>query len=257
MGNKRLSCIYFSATDTTRRCVESVALAIDIPVSNSINLADRNHPDLPEPDTEDIVLVAAPVYGGRIPSLVADNLQQMKGNGCKAVAMVVYGNRDYDDALLELTDIMTANGFSVVAAAAFIGQHSIFPKAGISRPDNADKEKLTEFGIMCRDILASDTNRPIAVKGNHPYKKYGGVPLHPSAKQSDCNKCGICQTLCPVDAIDANEPWKTDNDKCITCGRCINACPSSVRKYRGIKYSMTEKIFVSAFSRRKEPEFFI
>lgn len=38
--------------------------------------------------------------------------------GTPAIAVCVYGNRDYDDALIELKDAIEANGFKTVAAAA-------------------------------------------------------------------------------------------------------------------------------------------
>lgn len=257
MSKQNIKAIFFSATDTTRRCVEAVAEAMEMSISVSINLADRNI-GLPELNKNDVAIIAAPVYGGRIPALEADKLKCLKGNGAKVIAMVVYGNRDYDDALLELTDILTEIGCKIFAAAAFIGQHSIFPKVGTSRPDKSDLEKLAEFGRQCKVALVSDTrNTPLSLKGNYPYKKYGGVPVHPVGNQKDCHKCGICAEKCPVEAISVESPWETDAHKCISCGRCIAVCSYGSRGYSGIKYNLVDKIFVAGFSRRKEPEFFV
>ncbi len=247
----------FSATDTTRRCVEAVAGAMEMHVAEEVNLADRNA-QVPELDGEDVVIVAVPVYGGRIPALAADKLKRINGNGAKTIAMVVYGNRDYDDALLELTDILKDRGFKVFAAAAFIGQHSIFPKVGTSRPDKTDLEKLAEFGRQCKAVLTSGKyNASLPIKGKRPYKEYGGVPVHPTGKQADCHKCGVCVEKCPVEAIPTDAPWDTDAQKCISCGRCIAVCSFGNRGYSGIKYGLIGKVFVAGFSRRKEPETFI
>ena len=49
----------------------------------------------------------------------------LKGNGARAVLLVVYGNREYEDTLLELSDVMEAAGFSPVAAVAAVAEHSI------------------------------------------------------------------------------------------------------------------------------------
>ncbi|MDE6669634.1 MAG: 4Fe-4S binding protein [Muribaculaceae bacterium] len=257
MNEQNLKAIFFSATDTTRRCVEMIAQAMDMPLTVSVNLADRNV-KLPELNDNDIVIVAAPVYGGRIPTLAADKLKYLNGNGAKVIAMVVYGNRDYDDALLELTDILTETGCKICAAAAFIGQHSIFPKVGTSRPDKADLEKLAEFGRQCKATLVSDIAKTdLSIKGNRPYKKYGGVPVHPVGSRKDCHKCGVCAEKCPVEAISIEAPWETDAQKCISCGRCIFVCSSGSRGYNGIKYNLIGKVFVAGFSHRKEPEIFI
>ena len=253
----KLNTIFFSATDTTRKSVEALAEAMDMPVGVAVNLADRNAV-LPEPGEEDVMIIAVPVFGGRIPTLAADKLKRLRGNGAKTIAMVVYGNRDYDDALLELIDILSEVGCKVCAAAAVIGQHSIFPKVGMLRPDNSDLAKLTEFGRRCKTVLTSEVGDKIpSVKGKRPYKEYGGVPVHPSGKQKDCHKCGLCAEKCPVEAISADTPWDTDARKCISCGRCIAVCSSGSRGYSGIKYNLIGKVFVAGFSHRKEPEFFV
>lgn len=251
---KRLTYIYFSATATTARCVEAVGAAMDLPVACSINLADDIKQKIPVFSPDDVVIFAAPVYGGRLPDMVAKALLHIKGNGAPAVAMVVYGNRDYDDALLELTDILIKSNFLIIGAAAFIGQHSIFPQVATSRPDESDMVTLNEFGRKCRQRL--DKGLPyhrIIVKGKVPYKKYSGVPLHPLSDSDKCNKCGICADKCPTVAIPVGSPNETNVEICISCGRCIYVCPRKARSYSGLKYSMTKKIFVAAFSRRKDP----
>ncbi|MDE5880995.1 MAG: 4Fe-4S binding protein [Muribaculaceae bacterium] len=251
---RKLNALYFSATATTRKCVTAVASAMNIPLTSSINIADINHPPIPDYSKDDAVIVAVPVYGGRIPSLAADILRQIEGDGAKAIAIVVYGNRDYDDALLELTDILKAQKFQVIAAAAFIGQHSIFPKVAASRPDKSDMKKLTEFGKICSQLLDTEIRGELKIKGNRPYKKYGGVPVHPEGSQVKCISCGTCVELCPVAAINPKQPWTTDPTVCISCGRCISVCRQSARNYKGIKYNIIGTIFTAAFSKRKEPE---
>lgn len=252
----KLSCFYFSATSTTRRCVEAVSDAIGLPVAYEINLADNLAAEFPLFGCQDVVIVAVPVYGGRVPLPVADALRRLKGEGCPAIAMVVYGNRDYDDALLELTDLLGDGGFRIIGAGAFIGQHSIFPKVATSRPDASDMKSLREFGKACKDVLLVDKADmgQIVVKGNRPYKKYSGVPLHPRCDSKKCVVCGRCAVACPVGAIDAADPTKTDPAKCLSCGRCIFVCNNNARGYSGVKYSLVGKMFVAGFSKRKEPE---
>lgn len=64
---KRLICIYFSATDTTLRYIKSFAKALGHPIDININLADDLYADFPDIDTDDLLVVASPVYGGRLP----------------------------------------------------------------------------------------------------------------------------------------------------------------------------------------------
>lgn len=251
----KLSYIYFSSTDTTKRIVEAIGRELSLPVNINVNIADRDAPADLSFSSDDIVIVGMPVYGGRIPGIAADYLSGISGGGSTAVAVVVYGNRAYDDALLELTDILKACGFNICATAAFVARHSIFPKVAANRPDKADMLKLEEFGKKCSGRLAQNRDfKEIRVKGNHPYKKYGGIPIHPSCSEKLCNKCGLCSSKCPARAIDTDNPATLDAEKCISCGRCIFLCPKKVRNYRGLKYKSLEAVFRSAFSKRKEPE---
>lgn len=256
MQTKNLSLIYFSATKTTERTVRAIAEGMELPVLYSHNLADDLKIEFPAFGPNDVLLVASPVYGGRLPTDVAEKLKTLQSNRAEAVPVVVFGNRDYDDALLELSDLLTASGFHLAAAAACIGQHSVFPKVGFSRPDKTDMLRLRDFGEKCAAIIRNESNTPLQIKGHRPYKKYSSIPLHPKGDDTACTKCGTCANLCPKGAIDIGTPWKTDPDRCISCGRCIAVCPNGIRRYKGFKYKAIGKIFYMAFSERKDPEFF-
>ena len=41
------------------------------------------------------------------------------------------------------------------------------------------------------------------VKGNHPYKKITGEPLHPSTDKNKCSRCGKCADECNTHSIDS------------------------------------------------------
>lgn len=255
----KLSAIYFSATDTTHKCVASFCHGFGSKPDAVINLADNFDVAFPEISNEDVVVVASPVYGGRLPLQVSAALARLKGNNAIAIAIVVYGNRDYDDALLELTDILHGNNFRIAGAGAFIGQHSIFPKVAKSRPDLSDEQMLIKFGEECGAVINNGFNPDYVpfVKGRHPYKKAAGVQLSPKADEADCVKCGKCVDKCPVGAISEDKPFITDTSKCISCGRCITVCSKGARHYSGVTYSLIGFIFKAAFSRRKEPEWVV
>ena len=209
-------------------------------------------------DDADIAVFAVPVYAGRIPALAAGRLQAVSGSGQKAVAIVVYGNRDYDDALAELCDIVAGRGFRLVAAGAFIARHCIFPKVATGRPDASDEERIAEFASLIRQNCDSGRMLDIAsVKGNRPYKEAKSVPQHPEVDKAKCNGCGACAAQCPAGAIDAASPQKTDASRCITCCRCIYICPHQARHFGGMLYKLAGWKFTKDNSRRLEPEWFI
>ena len=258
MKVKNIHVAYFSATYTTRQIIKKIATHFQ----GIIFEHDLTQDDIEQPialATNDLLLVGMPVYAGRIPALAAERLKNISGKQTPAVLVVVYGNRAYDDALLELQDIVMGNGFSPISAGAFIAQHSIFPKVGIARPDRADCEIINNFATKSAKILEELPDnfpvKPLPVKGNRPYKTPGNRPLVPQGN-SKCNECGSCVRLCPGGAIPAESPRKTDRDKCMACGRCIVICPHRARHFGGFLYWMAGRKFVKANSARKEAEVF-
>lgn len=208
--------------------------------------------------SDDIVLVGCPVYAGRIPPIVLERMANLKGDVQKAIAVVVYGNRDYDDALLELSEFLNNKGFNTIGAGAFIGQHCIFPKVATNRPDLEDKTKINQFAKKIKEAIINNRSLDLSkVKGNHPYKKIVGVPLHPSTDKNKCSRCGKCADECPTQSIDSENPTKTDAKTCITCCRCINKCPQKARGLGGWLYKVAGLKFVKDNTRRLEPEWFI
>ena len=65
----------------------------------------------------DVVIVAGPVYGGRLPAVMLERLAEIQGNGAFAVTLAVYGNRAYEDALIELDDSVESGMVQVHYAA--------------------------------------------------------------------------------------------------------------------------------------------
>ena len=207
---------------------------------------------------EDIVLAAVPSYGGRVPELAAKRLMEIRGNRAKCIIVCVYGNRAYEDTLVELQDIVGNCGFQTVAAISAVAEHSIIHQYAAGRPDEKDAEELrgfakTLFGRL-KDAKISETL--LEIPGSRPYKKAGGAGLVPKATK-DCVSCGLCAEGCPAQAI-SRENLKTANDKkCIACMRCVVRCPKSARKVNGAMVSVAALAIKKACSERKENELFI
>ncbi len=247
----------FSPSGTSRKVADIFIEAMDMD-SKTHDLTVHGIGSIDIKDANDIVVFVAPVYAGRVPALATERFQAVNGHGQKAIAIAVYGNRDYDDALVEMCDIISARGFNLIAAGAFIAQHCIFPKVATARPDASDEKKLVRFASLVRERIISGMPLDLdIVKGNRPYKKTTGVPLHPQANQKKCNSCRICAAQCPTGAIDAADPRKTDANKCIACCRCINVCPQDARSFGGLLYKVAGWKFCKDNSRRLEPEWFV
>lgn len=229
----KISLVYFSPTNTSEKIATTIALGIGIKNTECINLANSKISYVALKD--ELTIFASPVYGGRIPEIAANRLNNIKGDKSPAIIVVVYGNRNYDDALLELQDIVSKLGFVPIAGAAFIGEHSfstnVYPIA-IGRPDNEDIDKAFSFGHTIGNLIKNDYkfNKSLHLPGNFPFKEKSNKPqITPITVDNQCNKCAICVSLCPTGAIQMNDTPETNPSLCILCCACIKGCPNNAR----------------------------
>lgn len=261
MSTKGISIIYFSPTGTTRKVVENIAKGMGQDISSCIDItAPKTRNQIPEPLKDQTVLIGAPVYAGRIPKDAADFFKALKGNNTPAVITVVYGNREFEDALLELRDILSDNGFIPVAGAAFIGEHSFsndeFPIA-VNRPDKQDLGQAFEFGKKLSHTPMNEELKKLEVPGNHPYKDGMGPKAFPFIQISDdCINCGTCVSVCPKEAVDEERGYTTIDDRCIFCCACIKSCPEKARSLMDGPMKDKAKYLHENCSQRKAPQTF-
>ena len=183
----------------------------------------------------DVLLFSMPVYGGYIPAFCAELVKKLQGQDTPAIIMAVYGNRHFDNALIQMKDLLKKQGFKVIAAGAFVAEHSIFPKVGFGRPNKDDYKAMEVFANKCKEILQHMDvyeHKEISVYGdaNYDSSTFKGVPFCPDGDET-CIRCMQCVKDCPVKAIDTADPSKTDASKCIACGSCICVCPVGARDY--------------------------
>lgn len=200
---------------------------------------------------EDTVLIAVPSFGGRAPAAAIERLKKIAGNGAKCTIVCVYGNRAYEDTLVEIEDAAKASGFRVIAAIAAVAEHSIMPQYAAGRPDASDKKQLEQFA----ERIMRKTNIEVLIPGNRPYKKNSGAGLVPKPSK-DCVKCGLCEEKCPVQAINSGS-FTADSNKCISCMRCVRMCPHNARKVNNAMVSIAALAIKKACSVRKENELFL
>lgn len=250
--------LVFSPTGGTQKAADYIANEWEAPIEQ-IDLTDaETEYSAVRMEEDDIALIAVPSYGGRVPGLVVQRLAKVRGNRARCVIVCTYGNRAYEDTLLELKDIAEQCGFQVIAAVSAVTEHSIMHQYAAGRPDQGDRDELKDFASriweqLCRNDLAATLS---ALPGNRPYKKAGGAGLVPKAN-GDCVRCGLCAEKCPAQAIRKEDPTKTDRKKCISCMRCVTQCPKSARRVNGAMVSIAALAIKKACSERKGNELFM
>jgi len=248
--------ITFSPTGGTKRAAHRLAAALNREII-SVDLTEYGADfESVAVSAEDLCVIAVPAYGGRVPAAAAERLAGMNGCGAKAVLMAVYGNRAFDDTLIELYDIAVQAGFTPIAAVGALAEHSLVRCYGAGRPDAEDCAELEEFAGKILEAAANEPAGPLYVPGNRPYKAFGGLAVKPFADES-CTACGLCAEQCPMNAIPKDAPGSTCADRCITCMRCVSVCPVHARKIDAEFAAGLEKRLEPVCSGRKINELFL
>ncbi|HZH93187.1 MAG TPA: 4Fe-4S dicluster domain-containing protein [Tissierellaceae bacterium] len=266
---KRVVTFYFSPTGTTEKVVMEIASALAdkegcgmVHHDFTLPAGREAYPDFREGD---IIIAGVPVYAGRVPNVLLKYLSGLKGNGAKAVAVVLYGNRAYDDALLELRDILKHGGFNVMGAGAFIGEHSFSYDLAKGRPNEGDLELAREFASRL-DFDSGYGPEDLDIYGNPDYKEYY-KPLDEEGKPVDirrvqpktgnaCIDCKICVKVCPMGSIPHGNV-KILTGICIKCGACIKKCPVEAKYFDDPDYLRHKWELEEEFKDWKLPEFFV
>ena len=261
MNNETTHSVFFSPTGTSRSIAHTVSREIDGEAEAVLDMTQK----APAPvsfSEKDVVVVAMPVYGGRLPSIAVERFQTLDSNGASAVAVVVYGNRAYEDALVELCDLCVAQGFKLVSAAAFVGQHSFSSEAlpiAHGRPDRQDLDSASQFGIQVKEMLENGAVLDLeTVPGNRPYKPaMQALEAATATDPATCTQCGACAASCPVQCIEMVDGMpQTSPDGCIFCIACVQACPTGARKIVLPKIHESAQRLHTNCKTQREPEIF-
>ena len=273
MERKKVWAVYFSATDTTKKTVLTIA-------DEAARLlgAEREDYDFTLPrmrengfaaGKDDLVIFGTPVYAGRVPNVLLKYLATIQGNGALAVPVVLFGNRNFDDGLIELRDILENTGFHTVAA--FVGEHSFSKTLAAGRPDADDmKEALAFAGKVTEKVKGlpeGEAPAPVEVEGvPHPYRGYyqprdrKGVSIDirkvKSLVSDACDDCKICADVCPMGSI-SHENVREYTGICIKCGACIKKCPKQARYYEDEGYLYHQHELEEGYTRRAAISLFL
>ena len=273
MQAKRVWAMYWSATGTTQKVVTAIAgkMAdkLGLPCEEydfTLPAARQGAPDF---GPADVVVFGTPTYAGRVPNVLLKYLAAVQGGGAAAVPVVTFGNRAFDDSLIELRDILADNGFHPFAAAAFVGEHSFSTTLAAGRPDADDLALAAQFaGQAAARVAALDADTPLIevsgrAKADRDYyqpRDRAGNPIDirkvkPKTGER-CDDCGLCAALCPMGSIDPQNV-REYTGICIKCGACIKKCPRGAKFYDDAGYLYHKSELEEGYKRRAAVSLFL
>ena len=244
-----LRTIYFSPTQTSMK----VATAISLGIADEFATEDITFQSLQNPtfSADDLLCISVPVYGGGVAPVALKRLDAIRGNNTPAVVVVVYGNRNFERAAMQMSDFLAERGFVTIAAAAFVGEHSYSTSQSpiaVGRPTMADADDAHRFGQLVKAKLAAGITPVDAstlqcpdsgeenvkafvefVKGYQASQAANPIKLLPVTDEEKCVICGVCVDVCPMEAIDRDDVSLVDPALCIKCCACVKECPKEAK----------------------------
>lgn len=274
MKPRKIWAVYFSGTGTTEKTVAHIAEGIAEKLGAAYDTFSYTLPQNRQEEltfsADDLVVFGSPVYAGRVPNVLLPYLTgKVKGNGALAVPVVLFGNRNFDDGLIELRNVLEADGFHTVAAAGFVGEHSFSRTLGAGRPDARDMALMDQFAAHVAEKVAAMTElpqQPVTVRGEDPTRPYytprdrQGTPINilkvkPKTDPAKCDNCGWCAAHCPMGSISA-EDFSQVTGICIKCCACVKGCHTGAKYYDDAGYLYHQHELEEGYARRADVELF-
>ncbi|MFC1977219.1 EFR1 family ferrodoxin [Chloroflexota bacterium] len=261
----KVSAVYFSPTGTTEKAVTAFVTGMGIPFEKFNLTTPKVRQAFKHSFSKDELVVAGlPVYAGRLPWYLDDFFSGLEGDRTPAVASVMYGNREYGDALIELGLRLEERGFIVKAGAAFIGEHTFSNKIATGRPNANDLAVIANLGKKTLVSIANNISAKPLFRGNYPFVAKGYDPSATSPTRTriatieTCTLCHLCAEECPWGVINTDDCKTIDYAKCSRCFRCIKICPVGAKQ-------VTDETFLNFLpqfeerlnANRREPELFL
>lgn len=276
MNLNRICVLYFSPTGGTEKIARIVAGKLAAGLGLGQEFFDLTRPQdrqtIPRFGAQDLLVMASPVYAGRLPNKIAPEFKaKICGDNTPVVPICVFGNRSPDEAPRELVLLLEENGFWAVGAAAFAGRHAFSDLVGAGRPDEEDLAEMAAFadGVVKKLARgAAGENKQIApvhmdrseIGPYYTPLKTDGTPAKflkakPQTDEHACMHCGLCARVCPLGSIDAKSAEATG--LCMKCQACVRRCPNHAKSFADADFLSHVAMLEENYTKRAKNILFI
>ncbi|MGI6580346.1 MAG: 4Fe-4S binding protein [Saccharofermentanales bacterium] len=285
MKIKNVYTIFFSPAGSTKNiaCLVGDGIADKLAVSNheiDFTLPQQRLHEYHFTES-DLVVFAMPVYAGRIPNKILPFVQSLfLGDNTPVILISVFGNRNFDEALMELKIELEKQNFNAIAAAAIVSRHVFSEKIAKNRPDRQDLQEIQQFITDVTQLITDTKENPqnqetqsktqatkLDLPGHDPVGPYytplgiNGEPVHflkakPETDLSLCIDCKACAKACPMGSISIDDVSSVPGI-CIKCQACIKICPTNAKYFANPDFSSHIKMLEKNYSARADNHFFL
>ena len=241
--------VYCSPAGTTRKAAEAIASRLRElgRTVTEFDLALTGPGEIEEAFRESggplCLWVGSPVYAQHPVPPVVHFLEWLPGASGKraAVPFVTFGAVSSGVALPEMADRLAEKGYSALAAAKVMAEHSSMFKSdrplGEGRPAERDLAQMS--GLADRVVQELDSGQWRALSREQldyqpewlkeeaaamNIERLKGVHPGYTLDEALCTQCGVCEESCPAGAIRL-DPYPVRDEKCFLCNNCARFCP--------------------------------
>ncbi|MCT4605694.1 MAG: EFR1 family ferrodoxin [Marinisporobacter sp.] len=254
--NMNILMAFFSATGNTKKLADVIKNKLEdcgilVTIRDITSYSSRV--EKLSVDEYDAVIFGFPIYSMRAPRVCREWLATLDGKGKKSSVFFTYGGFGKDPAHYFIKKLLEKQNFKLVSTAEFLGAHTFNRsgwKAVADRPNESDFEVAQDYVARTVTRFSGDDSKEVGEFKKPMYDesqfdqaekyRFGLISQLPTRDSTDCCMCGICEKLCPVNAMDAKTGIA--NDSCIACFRCIANCPDNVLHTNDISNSWDKKL---------------
>ncbi|MCD8371888.1 MAG: 4Fe-4S binding protein [Clostridia bacterium] len=192
-------------------------------------------------------LFILPVYNGAIPAVCRQYIKNLDGEAKSAYIICVYGGVYRGKALQNAAGLLKNCGFTPLRGAYIAAPHTYCKKKLNLLDENRINSIYQKFFDFKNGEKMSISAKPVGRDKQAVLKKLTGKCV----VNKNCNGCGQCINVCPVNAIDSD--YKS-NKNCILCGACVKICVCRARRIKF--FTPLPAFFIKAKCKLREDNYF-